>query len=197
MTLTNEGEQSVSFHVCGSPNGGAADAPIPEWLDVHPTSGDLQPQVCTIEYLDCESFGCVDYHCILLLHTSIGAQDTSALLRLQIRFTSAAIWLRRGNLRRLPVPVCKVRIARYNTLQRECKQGPTEYLCWVQASVSIQVSAALSENVYSRRAAVAELVVIASDEFGRGLGRYERQAKDQIGFTVNCKTAGCVVVGDL
>ena len=72
-----------------------------------------------------------------------------------------------------------------------------EYSCRVQASVSIQVSAALSENVYSTRAAVAELVVIASDEFGRGLGRYERQAKDHIGFTVNCKTAGCVALGDL
>ena len=128
---------------------------------------------------------------------SIGTQDTSALLT--CRFTSAVTWLCQGKVRRLPVhvPVRKARIARYHSPQQECKQGLTEYLCWVQASVSIQVSAALSENVYSRRAAVAELVVIASDEFGRGLGRYERQAKDHIGFTVNCKTAGCVVLGDL
>lgn len=56
VTLTNEGEQCVSFHVCGSPNSGAADAPIPEWLDVHPTSGDLQPQVCTCESLEVQIY---------------------------------------------------------------------------------------------------------------------------------------------
>lgn len=63
--------------------------------------------------------------------------------------------------------------------------------------MSIHVSAALSENVYSTKAAVAELIVIANDEFGRGLGRYERQGKNHIGFAVNCKTAGCVNLGGL
>ena len=63
--------------------------------------------------------------------------------------------------------------------------------------MTIQVAAALSENVYSTKAAVADLVVVASDEFGRGLGRYERQAKDHASFTVNCKTAGCVSLGGL
>lgn len=59
----------------------------------------------------------------------------------------------------------------------------------------LHVSVALSDNVYSTRAAVAELVIVASDEFGRGLGRYERQGKDHISFAVNCKTAGCVSLG--
>ncbi len=59
----------------------------------------------------------------------------------------------------------------------------------------IHVAAALSEHVYSTRASVAELVIVASDEYGRGLGRYERQTKDHISFTVNCKTAGCVSLG--
>ena len=63
--------------------------------------------------------------------------------------------------------------------------------------MTIQVAAALSENVYSTKAAVADLVVVASDEFGRGLGRYERQAKTHASFTVNCKTAGCVSLGGL
>ena len=59
------------------------------------------------------------------------------------------------------------------------------------------MAAALSENVYSTKAAVADLVVVASDEYGRGLGRYERQAKHHASFTVNCKTAGCVSLGGL
>ena len=45
VAVTNEGQQCVSFHVCGRPTDGAADAPIPDWLDVHPVSGELQPQV--------------------------------------------------------------------------------------------------------------------------------------------------------
>ena len=45
VAVTNEGQQRVSFHVCGRPTDGAADAPIPDWLDVHPVSGELQPQV--------------------------------------------------------------------------------------------------------------------------------------------------------
>ena len=45
VAVTNEGQQCASFHVCGRPTDGAADAPIPDWLDVHPVSGELQPQV--------------------------------------------------------------------------------------------------------------------------------------------------------
>ncbi|CAL5226967.1 g9852 [Coccomyxa viridis] len=107
VTVSNLGNSCASFHVCAMPQGGAEHGPIPDWLDVHPTSGELPPQ----------------------------------------------------------------------------------------ASVLIHVSAALSENVYSTRASVAELVIVASDEYGRGLGRYERQTKDHISFTVNCKTAGCVSLG--
>ncbi len=88
-------------------------------------------------------------------------------------------------------------MARGKALQLGLLAGSWRCLCWVQASVSIQVSVALSENVYSTRAAVAELVAIASDEFGRGLGRYERQAKDLVCFTVNCKTAGSMALGNL
>ena len=47
VIVTNEGGQCISFHVCGCPKDGAADAPIPDWLDVHPVSGELQPQVPT------------------------------------------------------------------------------------------------------------------------------------------------------
>ena len=45
VAVTNEGEQCISFHVCGRTTDGAADAPISDWLDVHPVSGELQPQV--------------------------------------------------------------------------------------------------------------------------------------------------------
>ena len=63
--------------------------------------------------------------------------------------------------------------------------------------MTIQVAAALSENVYSTKAAVADLIVVAVDKFGMGLGHYERQAKNHASFTVNCKTAGCVSLGGL
>lgn len=45
VTVSNEGDHYATFHICGRPEGGSADAPIPDWLDVHPTSGALQPQV--------------------------------------------------------------------------------------------------------------------------------------------------------
>ena len=47
VTVSNEGQTCASFHVCAGPQGGAEHAPIPEWLDVHPTTGELRPQVST------------------------------------------------------------------------------------------------------------------------------------------------------
>ena len=45
VTVSNNGHSCASFHVRARPEGGAEDAPIPDWLDVHPASGQLQPQV--------------------------------------------------------------------------------------------------------------------------------------------------------
>jgi len=45
VTVSNEGERSATFYLCARAKDGAADAPIPDWLDVHPTSGEVQPQV--------------------------------------------------------------------------------------------------------------------------------------------------------
>ena len=57
VTVSNVGHSCASFHVCARPHGGAEHAPIPDWLDVHPTSGELQPQV---------SFGFISQPALLL-----------------------------------------------------------------------------------------------------------------------------------
>lgn len=51
VTVSNEGQTCASFHVCARPQGGAEHAPIPDWLDVHPTSGELRPQVSSLARL--------------------------------------------------------------------------------------------------------------------------------------------------
>lgn len=45
VTVSNEGERSATFYICARAKDGTADAPIPDWLDVYPTSGEVQPQV--------------------------------------------------------------------------------------------------------------------------------------------------------
>ena len=50
VTVSNLGNSCATFHVCAMPQGGAEHGPIPDWLDVHPTSGELPPQVSILPW---------------------------------------------------------------------------------------------------------------------------------------------------
>lgn len=50
VTVSNLGNSCSSFHVCAMPQGSAEHAPIPDWLDVHPISGELPPQVSILPW---------------------------------------------------------------------------------------------------------------------------------------------------
>lgn len=67
--------------------------------------------------------------------------------------------------------------------------------CCMQAAVSIVVSAAIADSVYSTRAYEAELAVFAHDGTAAGLGRYDRQSREQRSFRVTCLTAGSGAAG--
>ena len=60
----------------------------------------------------------------------------------------------------------------------------------MQASATIVVSAAIGEHVYSTKALEVELAVLAHGGNAAGLGRYDRQSREQACFRVTCLTAG-------
>ena len=58
--------------------------------------------------------------------------------------------------------------------------------------MSIEVSAAISENLYRTTAFEVELLVYTDNGLGAGLGRYDRHSRTDCSFHVKCLTAASV-----
>lgn len=56
--------------------------------------------------------------------------------------------------------------------------------------MSVEVSAAISENLFRTTAFDAELMVYVESGTGAGLGRYNRHSRTDCSFRVKCLTAG-------
>jgi hypothetical protein len=67
--------------------------------------------------------------------------------------------------------------------------GGSVLLC-SQGKVSVEVSAAVSENLYRTTAFEVELLVYVDNGLGAGLGRYDRHSRTDCSFRVKCLTAG-------